>query len=202
VNGKLQFSQPKNERALIIISHDVKVMAELADTLIVMYAGRVVESGDCSILLGNGARHPYTQMMKSIAILTVYKSEMTQTTLADLGTVPTMLNLPTGCKFHPRCTKRIGKCETEEPLLEELTTNPAVSLPRSDARSSLRSRFAGCRPVPTKTGESGDSDGIPDEEVGGIPSEHPEHREESRNGILAEKALATPHKVRCYVATE
>ena len=166
VNGKLQFSQPRNEQALIIISHDIKVMAELADTLIVMYAGRVVESGDCSILLGNSARHPYTQMMKSIAQLNVHKSELTPQTLVDLGIVPTMLNLPPGCKFHPRCAKRMDKCKTDEPILEELTANPTVSQPRSDARS------------------------------------HPEHREESRNGISLEKALVAPRKVRCYVSTE
>ena len=102
--------------ALVLISHDLAVVAGLADRILVMYAGRVVESGAAAELLRQ-ARHPYTaELLKCIPSLAGPRLER----LPSLaGQPPRPEDTPPGCAFAPRCPRAAGRCWVERPLLED-----------------------------------------------------------------------------------
>jgi peptide/nickel transport system permease protein len=93
--------------ALIFISHSLPVVAEIADRVAVMYAGEVVEEGPVDAVFG-APLHPYTA-----ALLASAPSEEGKPPLAIGGTVPPPETVLPGCRFAPRCTKRIERCEAE-----------------------------------------------------------------------------------------
>jgi oligopeptide/dipeptide ABC transporter ATP-binding protein len=89
--------------AVILITHDLGVISEMADRVAVMYAGRIVEQADVKTLFAH-PRHPYTQgLLASIPVLGIVKEVL------DVipGTVPNLVNLPPGCQFAPRCRARL-----------------------------------------------------------------------------------------------
>ncbi|MEI7600379.1 MAG: ABC transporter ATP-binding protein [Aestuariivirga sp.] len=99
--------------AIVFITHDMGVMAEIADRMLVMYAGRVVERGTKQELFSS-PMHPYTRaLLDSIPPLT---GERPRRLRAIPGTPPNLLNRPPGCAFAPRCTLRFDKCDTEPAL--------------------------------------------------------------------------------------
>jgi peptide/nickel transport system ATP-binding protein len=100
--------------ALIFISHDLSLAAELADRVATMYAGTVVEIGDVYDIFER-PRHPYTHALTR-AVPTV-TGEM-RDLVSIPGTPPDLINLPKGCAFHPRCPFAIEVCKHEEPRLE------------------------------------------------------------------------------------
>ncbi|WP_436775141.1 ABC transporter ATP-binding protein [Yinghuangia sp. YIM S09857] len=101
--------------ATVIITHDLGVVAELADSVVVMYAGRVVEQAAVSELFA-GPRHPYTLGLLS----SVPTSGGEDDDLASIpGTPPDMAHPPAGCAFHPRCPIARDRCRTERPPLVE-----------------------------------------------------------------------------------
>ncbi len=111
------------DTAVILITHDLGVIAELADRVAVMYAGRIVEQSDVRTLFRNPL-HPYTQgLMASIPILGTVKDVL------DVipGSVPNLVNLPPGCQFAPRCRSRMQYqlqiCTEVEPDLEAVERN-------------------------------------------------------------------------------
>ena len=100
--------------AIVFITHDMGVMAEIADRMLVMYAGRVVERGSKADLFLN-PRHPYTQaLLDSIPPLTGARPKRLR---AIPGAPPNLLNKPPGCAFAPRCPQRFEACSTEPPLV-------------------------------------------------------------------------------------
>ena len=104
--------QLKQEAGLtvLLITHDLGVVAELCDRVAVMYAGTIVETAPVAELFGN-PRHPYTQGL--LAAL-----PGTSDTLAPIpGRVPDFLNPPSGCRFHPRCPLAVDRCRAEAPEL-------------------------------------------------------------------------------------
>ena len=103
--------------AIMFITHDLGVVAETAQQVIVMYAGRVVEQADV-VTLFEKPIHPYTRgLIGSIPSETAIK---TKSRLIEIeGLVPSLTDLPSGCAFHPRCTKRIEKCDKLMPALIE-----------------------------------------------------------------------------------
>ena len=104
--------QLKQEAGLtvLLITHDLGVVAELCDRVAVMYAGTIVETTPVAELFGN-PRHPYTQGL--LAAL-----PGTSDTLAPIpGRVPDLLNPPSGCRFHPRCPLAVDRCRAEAPEL-------------------------------------------------------------------------------------
>ena len=106
LRGKLRFS-------LVFISHDLSLAAELADRIATVYAGRVVELGNVYDTFQN-PRHPYTiGLMKAVPTLTTHRDDVASIP----GSPPDLINMPTGCKFHPRCPLVIEKCVKEEPDL-------------------------------------------------------------------------------------
>jgi oligopeptide transport system ATP-binding protein len=101
--------------ALIIITHDLGVVAGLADEMMVMYAGRVVETGTVDELFYN-PRHPYTLGLLNSTPNVEEKSERLNTIT---GAPPNLEHLPRGCSFHPRCAYRFERCFQETPALLE-----------------------------------------------------------------------------------
>jgi peptide/nickel transport system ATP-binding protein/oligopeptide transport system ATP-binding protein len=99
--------------AVMLITHDLGVVSEIADRVAVMYAGRIFEYGPIEAIFGR-MRNPYTRgLMHSIPQLTEKKDRLN----AIPGQVPDPMNLPVGCKFHPRCYLMIENCKKEEPPL-------------------------------------------------------------------------------------
>ncbi len=97
--------QSKLNTAIILITHDLGVVAEMADRIAVMYAGQIVEEAPAEELFRN-PKHPYTQgLIDSIPVLGEIKEEL------DVipGNVPNLINLPPGCRFAPRCRAREAK---------------------------------------------------------------------------------------------
>ena len=108
----------KLDTAIILITHDLGVVAEMADRIAVMYAGQIVEEAKVDELFNN-PKHPYTQgLIGSIPVLGVVKDEL------DVipGNVPNLINLPPGCRFAPRCRARVEHnltiCTQQEPGLK------------------------------------------------------------------------------------
>ncbi len=114
----LRTAQHETHAATILITHDLGLIAELADRVVVMYAGRVVELGDVYTIFNN-PRHPYTVgLMNSLARL-----EADQEWLNPIpGQPPSLITPPPGCPFHPRCLLSHGRalCRTDVPPLREV----------------------------------------------------------------------------------
>ena len=99
--------------SVMLITHDLGVVSEIADRVAVMYAGRILEYGSIESIFGK-MRNPYTKgLMHSIPQLTERKNRLNTIP----GQVPNPMDLPVGCKFHPRCHLMIEACKKEEPPL-------------------------------------------------------------------------------------
>lgn len=102
--------------SMILITHDLGVIAEVANDVAVMYAGRIVEYTSTEALFA-APTHPYTEgLLNSIPRFNEKKRERLKTIS---GIVPRLLDLPAGCKFYGRCGIAIDRCKNEEPLLKE-----------------------------------------------------------------------------------
>ena len=107
--------QAETQAATILITHDLGIVAEMCERVIVMYAGRIVETGDVHTIF-RAPRHPYTiGLMDSLPKLT----EDEEWLRPIPGSPPSLINRPSGCAFHPRCFLSQGrtKCGEEVPLL-------------------------------------------------------------------------------------
>jgi oligopeptide/dipeptide ABC transporter ATP-binding protein len=100
--------------AIMLITHDLGVVAEMCDDVVVMYAGRVVERGPVDEVF-TSPQHPYTEaLLQSIPMLGMTQSEPLR---VIRGTVPSPLDWPAGCRFEPRCDYAFAKCVAEHPPL-------------------------------------------------------------------------------------
>ncbi|MEM3794753.1 MAG: ABC transporter ATP-binding protein [Thermoprotei archaeon] len=109
---------------IVFITHDLAVAAQIADQVIVMYAGEIVEQADTEELFYNPL-HPYTKALLG-SFPRFYKEEKTLQR-AIQGDVPNMLNPPTGCRFNPRCEHVMDVCRREHPVLKDVGNNHWVS---------------------------------------------------------------------------
>ena len=101
------------EVSVLFISHDLSVVSEVADEIAVMYAGRILEIGDVRSVFRD-AKHPYTKGLLNAEP----KLRETRESLESLpGSVPSLLRIPGGCAFHPRCPYVFPRCEGEVPKL-------------------------------------------------------------------------------------
>ena len=108
--------QQKENMALVLITHDLALVAEAAHKIIVMYAGQVVETGDAHAIF-HAPRHPYTQAL--LRALPEFAQDKER--LASLpGVVPGKYDRPNGCLLNPRCPYATDKCRAEEPALNML----------------------------------------------------------------------------------
>jgi oligopeptide/dipeptide ABC transporter ATP-binding protein len=105
--------QQETDAATILITHDLGIVAEMCDRVLVMYAGHIVESGDVATIF-RSPRHPYTiGLMNSLPKLTEDEEWLEPIT----GAPPSLINLPAGCPFHPRCFLARERCRQENPPL-------------------------------------------------------------------------------------
>jgi oligopeptide/dipeptide ABC transporter ATP-binding protein len=110
--------QSKMDTSIILITHDLGVVAEMVDRVAVMYAGRIVEQTDINTLFSD-PQHPYTRgLIASVPVMGVVQDQLDTIP----GSVPNLIDLPPGCKFAPRCRARLENqleiCTQEEPLLK------------------------------------------------------------------------------------
>jgi peptide/nickel transport system ATP-binding protein len=113
---------------MIFVTHDLGVASEIADTIAVMYAGRIVETGPVAEVLSHPL-HPYTA---GLLASTVHGQRRDQDIDAIRGSPPDMRHLPPGCSFAPRCARRVAACLTVVP----------------EPRFPSRDRMAACVAVP------------------------------------------------------
>jgi oligopeptide/dipeptide ABC transporter ATP-binding protein len=121
----LRSLQEREGMTIILITHNLGVVAEMCDTVVVMYLGRVVEEGPVDAIFHN-AKHPYTQaLLRSIPSI----RSIARTTLPTIaGSIPHPYNRPAGCPFYPRCPDfKPGLCDKAEPGLTVVGDGQAVS---------------------------------------------------------------------------
>jgi oligopeptide transport system ATP-binding protein len=107
--------QRERQMAMVLITHDLGVVAEVADHVAVMYGGRVVESGPVREVLSRPA-HPYTQaLLESVPRASTVKQKLSPI----VGSPPDMAHLPIGCSFHPRCRRATDACRAALPARVE-----------------------------------------------------------------------------------
>jgi peptide/nickel transport system ATP-binding protein len=100
---------------LILITHDLGVVSEVTEKIAVMYAGKIVESGPTESII-NDPQHPYTRGLIKALPGSIKPGE----SLHQIpGMMPTLMDLPPGCAFHPRCTLSVPRCNTDTPDLYE-----------------------------------------------------------------------------------
>ena len=100
----------------IFIAHDLSVVQYMSDRIGVMYLGNMVELADSDELYNN-TMHPYTKALLSAVPIPIYNAKKDRIILE--GDVPSPMNPPTGCPFHPRCAKCMEICKQEKPKLVE-----------------------------------------------------------------------------------
>jgi oligopeptide transport system ATP-binding protein len=111
--------QRERDMGLILITHDLGVVAEVADRIAVMYAGRIVEQSDVYSLFRNPG-HPYTEaLLASLPRLDLKGQELT----VIKGLPPSLARIPSGCPFHPRCPRARDVCSTDVPEFHRLPGN-------------------------------------------------------------------------------
>ena len=109
--------------SILFITHDLAVAAQIADQVLVMYAGEIVERGGVREMF-HSSLHPYTEgLLKSFSHM--YKDEGKMEAIS--GDVPNLKFLPEGCRFHPRCKYAFARCSSEHPELEEVSSGHEVA---------------------------------------------------------------------------
>jgi peptide/nickel transport system ATP-binding protein len=125
--------QAETGMSIILITHDLGVVAEMADEVAVMYAGRVVERAAAAEMFAS-PQHPYTLgLLGSIPRL----DEDRERLLAIEGAVPPPFALPQGCRFHPRCPFAIAACTSTQPALEEVAPGQFAACIRAPVEQAV-----------------------------------------------------------------
>jgi len=119
----LQTLQQEENLSMLFISHDLNVVKHLSQRTAVMYLGKIVELANTEQIANNSA-HPYTQALLASKPSLDPKSRIRQQPLQ--GDVPSPLNPPSGCHFHPRCPKVMDRCKNEVPRKIQLEANHQV----------------------------------------------------------------------------
>ncbi|TFG72957.1 MAG: ABC transporter ATP-binding protein [Anaerolineales bacterium] len=120
---RIRALQKELNMAMIYISHDIAVIAEVSDRIGVMYAGRMAEMAD-AVEIFRRPLHPYTYALLS-AFPSIKGARQVLKTLP--GEPPDLLNPPTGCRFHPRCPYVTAQCRSNQPQYEDLGNNHLVA---------------------------------------------------------------------------
>ncbi|MET3195484.1 ABC transporter ATP-binding protein [Bacillus sp. OAE603] len=108
--------------SIMLITHDLGVVAEMADRVVVMYSGQVVEQGDIFTIFEN-PKHPYTEgLLRSMPSVEKRSGKL----YAIDGVVPNPLNLPKGCRFAPRCEYATALCHEEMPEIQSISDDEVV----------------------------------------------------------------------------
>jgi peptide/nickel transport system ATP-binding protein len=125
--------QQQTGMAIILITHDLGIVAEMADEVAVMYAGRVIERAP-GVAIFDDPQHPYTLgLLGSIPRV----EETRERLLAIEGAVPPPFALPQGCRFHPRCVFCIPECTKEDPPLIEIASDHRAACIRAPVEEAV-----------------------------------------------------------------
>ena len=141
--------------AVLYITHDLGVVAQLCDRVIVMYAGNIIEAGDVFSTFAH-PQHPYTQ-----ALLRSHPSRSSRRSrlVTIPGRVPSLRDLPPGCKFAPRCHRAEEICRTTEPPTVQLATRPCCATRAGESwncnSSPDRGPLGSHPPIPDHAGPNG-----------------------------------------------
>ena len=112
----MEFRERGFVKSTIVITHDLSILAQIADTILIMYAGKLVEKASADTVI-NLALHPYTQLL--LASLPEVGVRYTDSALVGIpGRPPSLLNPPTGCRFAARCPFAFDKCAEDPPFIE------------------------------------------------------------------------------------
>jgi glutathione transport system ATP-binding protein len=117
----LRQAQTDTNAAMVLITHDLGIVAGMADRVVVMYAGRIVEEGSLDDIFYR-SRHPYTRGL--LAALPRLGADRHEPLRTIAGTPPSLLNLPPGCALHPRCPYAIDACRAATPPLLAVEGEP------------------------------------------------------------------------------
>lgn len=121
----LTLKEKRREAAIVLITHDLAVVAEMCQRVIVMYGGKIQEVANVVELFKNPL-HPYTIGLLESIPHADKPGEKAEHLKAIPGNVPSIMNFPVGCKFSTRCSRKISICDTVEPPLAEITPNHFV----------------------------------------------------------------------------
>jgi oligopeptide/dipeptide ABC transporter ATP-binding protein len=114
--------QQRYNMTLLFITHDLGVVAEIADEVAVMYLGKIVEHADADTIF-NHPKHPYTQaLLRSIPKIAMQREELDPIK----GMIPSPYRRPSGCSFHPRCTQAMDHCKQIVPSVTTLKENHSI----------------------------------------------------------------------------
>jgi oligopeptide/dipeptide ABC transporter ATP-binding protein len=118
--------QKKLGLTYVFVAHDLAVVRHISDRIAVMYLGNIVEITEAVELYDNPL-HPYTKALLSAVPVTDYDVEKKRERITLQGEVPSPINAPTGCPFHPRCIYATERCKKEKPVLSQLGENHFVA---------------------------------------------------------------------------
>lgn len=116
----MELKQRRNDAAIVLITHDLAVVAEMCQRVIVMYGGKIQEVASVEELFAH-PKHPYTEGLMASIPRPNMDTKGREKLRAIPGNVPSIMNLPVGCKFCTRCAVKIDKCDNEEPPLREIS---------------------------------------------------------------------------------
>ncbi len=117
----------------LFISHDLSVIEHMSDRIAVMYLGKIVELAETTEFFTN-VSHPYSQAL--VGSIPIPDPRQRKERKGILGEVPSPINPPTGCRFHPRCTVADERCTTEEPQLVDIGRGHMVACHRVSPQPS------------------------------------------------------------------
>jgi peptide/nickel transport system ATP-binding protein len=109
---------------VLYITHDIALSRYVSDRTAVMYCGKIVETGQSEDIIKNPL-HPYTEAL--LAAVPIPDPAARRIEIVAKGEIPSVLNPPSGCRFHPRCPYAQDKCSKDEPLLTKLTSDKSVA---------------------------------------------------------------------------
>ena len=121
--------------SVIFVTHDLGVVAQTCDRVAVMYAGKIVETGDVSAVF-QAPHHPYTRgLLGSVP----QSGDEHRPLMSIEGTPPSLAAMPKGCAFHPRCSFRTARCTVETPVLGDIATHAAACFHQAEVLAANRS---------------------------------------------------------------
>jgi oligopeptide/dipeptide ABC transporter ATP-binding protein len=108
----------------LFITHDLSLAWAISDRVAIMYLGKIVELGDANLIIG-ACSHPYTKAL--VSVMPLPKVDKNKKRIILKGETPNPANIPSGCRFHPRCPIAQDICRNEEPSLKEISDNHFVA---------------------------------------------------------------------------